>query len=1172
MKIKLKNKYTKISILSSIFFVCLSINADALRTEPYRAPGQKDGFYDKDVPSAIILLEAGDGMDAGTVLYRHIHEDIDYYSPVTPQQIKGTSADVNNGKYDNWGPWDMPGNKKSHNVKSTRNYTYAKTTKTVTIYTNISETSNNHKNIGTLPANTELTVLSRWNPTNLLFFDLSPFPSLASKSSTGVGMIKLNNGGVSLSGEQYVMHSGWENKTILQNFKKMAKYGNNASTDFKNLENGRYVNPAHAPADVRGKFGEWRLIGYNAQGEPLDNPYFPADELYYTGNSAMWGYPWRLTPWNPNDREDSVESDTQEAYAEFSYGKTGFPYDNGSFDYHKKEAVKRLHAMGQLKPSSPDDSTLMNMVRRLSLQTHPVKQSIIFNGQDKRSAHNRTAFLPNYNLRDLYVHSIVVIDEETNSVVATYNGTLAGKAPYTTGTIQKGRTYVAKVYLANGANSDMLVTSLQSQIGFTYNSSAVNMDMPFGSTYNTQASIRGNKGGIKGTTGSKSESFDFRFSVDSSQTGHIDLYGFVGKEHQGVDNLTYTNDVGAIRLYIGSMPPPPVNTSCTITNGGNTKICGGGDLRPLAIKIFSKTENGKLVYQHNYGESSPVTQSAMIPGYEYRVVYNGIYEGTTILEYDWIPGRDDNPDTPEDEYVPGRWGPGKTKEYEVPMNYYIEKYSGGPRDLDTISKTDKMFYVVPDPNKRDDLTIPMVNGVMMGYYADIMMYQHPYLKTKMDIKMSDSRVNSNKDNDSFEIMLKDNFDISINNLRVTPVVSHVSGGGDTVNYNVTYDAELNTPSYVSSSNYQASINTAININGKVFYVKDQLVKGTDGNKNITHVIENVPVPSSGPVNVLVNLNYDKMSYETGNYDNNIGSTNVNIVKVKDPTLGNPSDTVKTPDGINSNNPNKGGDANDNCLTPRTRNTWTSTHRKFSWNSNVVNYNKISNGDSVSFNKYYTDYEKLNEATETYSEDYGIQKILFRSKDTKDKKYGIDGWVNLLNPSERDLAIIKAGYGFELQIVTKYSTDALTKRTWNISNNGSSGTAVSALNSKPNYGLEDVFLELPGTESTRKILSSTGYGGTVLGLNVSKSVNNNTGNATWTYSIKPTNTLGVGETAKIYIPSETKDGDYKLKIYTPPVSGAGSVNKKNYSALCDRKEVTIKVKGSAMNDLNSHETQ
>ena len=1164
MKIKLKNRNTKILILSSIFFAGLCVNANALDTSVYRFPDQQDGFYDVDVPSALIVNTAGDGLEAGTILYRHVHEDVDYYSPIVPQNLKGTDWDKNGTKGQDWGPWKMEVNKKSNTIHTRTTYTSAVTTKRVTVYTNTSETSNAHKSIGTLPSGTKLTVLSKRNSNNLLFFDLSPFSNLASQSTTGVGMIRLDNGGVSLSGEKNVMYDGWANNIYLQNFKKMAKYDVSLGSGFLGIENGRYINSVNAPSGLAGKFGEWRYLGYNAKGQPLDNPYFLADDLHYTGNSSLWGYPWRLTPWNKTDAE-SGESDPDEAYKEFAYGKTSFPYDGGSYDSYKKEAVRKLHSIGQLKPSNPTESDLMYMVKRLSLETHPVKQSIILNGQHKRTTHNRTVFLPNYNLRDLYVHSIVVIDEDTGSTVATYNGTLAGKAQYTTGTVQKGKTYTAKVYLANGANSDMLVTSLQSQIGFTYNASSVNMSMPYGSTYDNQTQTRGNKGGIKGTQGSKSESFSFRFSVGSSQSGHMDLYAFVGRAHQGVDNLDYDNDIGAIRLYIDTNPPS-TNTGCTITNGGKTKICGRGDIRPHNIKLFD--ESGVEVYRHFFNESSPVIKKAIIPGKKYKIVYNAIYEGEDVLEYQWIEGRDDDPNTPADEYIAGGWGEGKYKEYTIPLNYIIEKYSGGPRELDSIVRNlGGNFYVHGDTS---DTTVPMYDGVMMGYQGEFIMYQYPYLKTAFRPVVNDSRINNDTSNDRMEVTLNDNFDIAIKNLNVAPAISYIEDGSKKVNYNISYDAELTTPSYVTAQDYQASINTAININGQIHYVKDQLVKGTEGNKNITHIIEGVTVPASGQVTVSVNLNYDKQSYETGNYNNNLGSTNVNIVKVKDPGLGSPTDTVKTPDSLNSNNPNKGGDANNNCLTPRTKNTWTSTHRKFSWNSNVISYNKISTGAKVQFNKYYTTYENLNEATETYTEEFGIQKILFRSKETREKKYGNDGWVDLLNSREAELAEIKAGYGFELQIVTKYSTDALSKRTWTLSNNGASGTSVSALNGKPNYGLEDVFLELPGTSTTRKILSSTGYGSTTLGLISSKKVTGDT--VEWTYTIKPANTVGIGETAKIYIPSETKDGDYTLKIYTPPVPGATSVNKKTYSALCDRKEVIIKVKGSAMNDLNSHETQ
>lgn len=1144
----------------------------ALDVEPYKIPGVENAFWDEDVPSALILKSAGDGLAKGTILYRNSHEGIDYYSPVPPESLQGTISDPNNGKYNNWGPWNMTSNNTSRTITSKYYYATAKLKKTATIYTdNGSGSASGSVSVGTLPTNTPIEVLAIQG--GYVYFDLTKHPTLERKGITNVARVA-ESSVTYTSSKQTLVYSG--SSVLLQNFKPMAKYTNNMRSVLKGIVTGRYKNPSYAPSAVKNLSGEWRYLGYNAEGEPLDNPYFITDMPSYQSLAHCYGYPWRLTPWNPNDKE-SGESNPSYAYQRFTIGAKSFRYDTDSkYASLKQGVIDRMVREGYIKSASDYKS-------RISLRTFPTKQPAIISGQRKDNTLYRVGFMPlEGGLRDIYIKRMTVKEEISGQTIATWTCGVNGGCSPATGTVEKGKSYIVEVVLANGANSELIKNTLEAQIGYVLDSSGASTSMPYANTRNRKALRLGNKGNMYGSIHSESAPFSDKLYV--SKEGTIDVYGYVGGSHTGVDNLKYDNDLGVIRLTTKNAPPPPTQTpptescsvssgttSCTITNGGNTKICGGGDLRPYAVKVFSKTENGKLVYLHNYGESSPVIREAMIPGYEYRVVYNVIYEGSTVYEYDWIPGTPDNPDTPNiNEYVPGRWSSGRIKEYEVPIKYSIEKYSGGPRDLDAITKYEKGFYVVADPNDRSDLTIPMVNGAIIGLYADIIMYQHPYLKTTFNINLQNSRINPNGCNDSMTVVLNDNFDISVSNLRVSPSTTYTDSAGKKVNYNITYDANLTTPSYVQENQYQASINTAIKIGGNTYYVKDQLLKGSNNNKNITHIIEGVTVPASGQVTVSVNLNYDKKSYETGNYSNNIASTNVNIVKVKDPGLGSPTDTVKTPDSLNSNNANKGGDANNNCLTPRTKNTWTSTHRKFSWNSNVISYNKISSGAKVQFNKYYTTYNNLNEATETYTEEFGIQKILFRSKETREKKYGNDGWVDLLNSREAELAEIKAGYGFELQIVTKYSTDALSKRTWTLSNNGASGTSVSALNGKPNYGLEDVFLELPGTSTTRKILSSTGYGSTTLGLISSKKVTGDT--VEWTYTIKPANTVGIGETAKIYIPSETKDGDYTLKIYTPPVPGATSVNKKTYSALCDRKEVIIKVKGSAMNDLNSHETQ
>ena len=88
----------------------------ALDVEPYKIPGVENAFWDEDVPSALILKSAGDGLAKGTILYRNSHEGIDYYSPVPPESLQGTTSDPNNGKYNNWGPWNMTSNKTSRGI------------------------------------------------------------------------------------------------------------------------------------------------------------------------------------------------------------------------------------------------------------------------------------------------------------------------------------------------------------------------------------------------------------------------------------------------------------------------------------------------------------------------------------------------------------------------------------------------------------------------------------------------------------------------------------------------------------------------------------------------------------------------------------------------------------------------------------------------------------------------------------------------------------------------------------------------------------------------------------------------------------------------------------------------------------------------------------------------
>lgn len=1145
-----KNKFSKILKVTSLmcFFSCMGItNVDALKVkEITKLPGVEVGYEDKDVPVALEVIEGGDGIKTGAYLYRHTHQGVDFYAPWTPDVLKETEADKNKSAYDNWGFWNMAANQQKYGITSPTYYTKGKIT---TKYSSVSVYNSLAAKVGTMAGGATIKIYGV--TTDRVFINSEDYSGITQGASESE-LVWINKDYVVLNDADKIdiVYSGYSSDVYLMNFKRSAKYKYNARPIHYGVETGRWINPStsNVPSSVRGKSGEWRFIGYNRYGDPLDNPYFPADTQSVT-HTYIYGSAKRHTPWNPNDKQ-SGESDPYTAYEVFTRGLNGdslnFTYDTDSrYSEMKDYVVNKLFAQKIIK-------TTNNVKNEISLKTNAYKQGIILKNQRKTVANYSVPFIEG-TLRDLYAYSMEIWEIETNTKIASLNGSTTSSKVAQTGTYKPGRSYEVRIRLGNGADATLIKKSLEAQFGLVYNAGSISNNMAFKKTKNQETQTQGNYGGLGSTKGSKSNEFIFKFSTSSNQTGPIDVYGFVGFSHTGVDNLNYKNDLIGIRLSQGT---PPSTDNCVITNNGKTKTCGSADIKPVSIQLID--ENGAVKYE--YSATNGVTiRNAIIPGKKYKIRYNAQVAGGSITVSNWVDAVNDNPNTAANEFKPGYWGAEKTASYTIPLTYSINRPVKNPSTAETYN-SGTVYFV----GSNGSTNIPIAVNTNMSYTTGYIVMQYPKLTTGFKITSTNAKVNNNTSNDSLSTTVTDTFDIGVSNLVVTPLITYTDGQAKSVSYNVAYNAILTTPSYVSINDYQAYVNTSISINGQTYNVKDQLIKGT--NNKLTHIIDNVTVPGTGNVTVSINVNSDKLSYESGNYDNNKASTMVKTEKVKNPGLGSVNDTVKAP-VQNDNNPNAGGNANNNCLIPRTKNTWTSIHRKLSWTSNSITYNTLVSGESVTFNKYNLNYNNSNEATETYQESFGIKQILFKSKETTDNGYGNNGWVDLLIAGQAKYAEIKAGYGFELKIVTNYSTDALTKRTWTISNNGSSGTDVSAINGGINYGMEEVFLELPGTKDTRKILSTTGYEDSIKGLQVTKSGSGS--NVTWTYTIKPSNTVGSNTSPKIYIPTEMKDGDYKLKIYTTPVQGVGSVNKKQYSALCDRKEVAIKVKGTASDDLNSN---
>ena len=200
-------------------------------------------------------------------------------------------------------------------------------------------------------------------------------------------------------------------------------------------------------------------------------------------------------------------------------------------------------------------------------------------------------------------------------------------------------------------------------------------------------------------------------------------------------------------------------------------------------------------------------------------------------------------------------------------------------------------------------------------------------------------------------------------------------------------------------------------------------------------------------------------------------------------------------------------------------------------------------------------------TKGYSDSYKIEKVLFKSKFTTDKKYGLNGWVDLLNPSEKNLAKIKAGYGYELAIIVSYKTNALStqpKETRYANASQSSGTTVSNLNTPANIN-NDIYVRT----SDGKILSATGANGTIQAFDSSVIIQTDN-EIKIQYYMKTKSLNNKVEPMKILISENAKDGTYKLDIATPLSNGVG-ITGESRSNILSKESVYFKVQGSMLDD-------
>lgn len=1131
MKLSILNwKHLKKYILPSfmMFAFSQSVVSNAADVTPVYL-GKGSDYVDSDVPPAIKLNEAVDGLEKGTYLYRVKHKNLYYYTPVTPREYRDTKYEpaVNKEKYRNWGPWEMGKNNVGLTTASNKKYHKKVTIKAGTkVEGPVSSTSNASTIIGTLSSSISVYVRAHTSYTSgdYVYFSLEGTP-YNGKNMENIGRVKADRISTNEEPEDVFRTSS----TLAKNFSYLANYKDTTDSSHIYLEDGQWKNASNAPGGLAGKYGEWSYLGYNSKGEPLGNPYFPSNSLHYKGCSEIKNYDWRSNPFSEKSTFDG------DAYSSDRYNLIKKLLDKGILGYTGTSDAQK-------------DADIKNYMKKFSFLTHPSKDTAVLKG--KRTVNDQTRLFSVENSPgDLYIANIDVYDGNTKVAYYSYD-IKNGEATQKNGSnIVQGKTYRVEVKLGNAVKRKILARKNQATIGITKESKYLDLsklstrDLTGVKNGETSSNTIGSK------IGDKSEAISF--SVKAPTDAEVfDIYALVGNNHNGTDNFDYNNDAGFIRMYTKE-----ANTSSTEI------VLKKANLKATGIELLDPSNNDKVVYS----SSGNITNTAIIPRKSYKIRYTmkNVGDKPTIKTK-----------TSGSESADGTWTPGEeTISYptvEVPISYTNTlKVKGSDGSIMDVSEngSNKKLSVNGSTN------INLEAGGVYSYTTGSLYFANPYLKSSFTIKAT-GIANSDTTDDTFSKTINDLYDAVIRDVKIYPVYEYVLNGDRKVSYNITYSAKINAANHIKNvGNISVPVRTKITVGNKSVDFDDMLI-AKDGYQKFSHTVENVLLRSDTTgVKAVVTLNYDRKAYET-DYTNNSGESNTSVISaVNNPFDGSNSDKVSRVDNSDGSSLVGGGSLNNNCLIPRRANSWTVSHRKHTWTSSNKNY--TINGSSYSEPIYTTTGDSS--LNKNYTESFEIKQILFKSKETEGKGLNRDGWIDLLDTSSSnrpnlDFVKVKAGFGFELKIVTEYRTNILKTQP----TSGENDDYTGLIDENDINHMDELFVELPGTDTgskqTRKILSTTGYSGTSKGLLVTeKDLSTDTEIIKeWTYTIKPSNTLGINSNiGKIFIPTGLKDGDYKISIYTPPISGAVSDSKGKYTSLCDRRDIYIEVSGAYTDDLNTN---
>lgn len=879
-----------------------------------------------------------------------------------------------------------------------------------------------------------------------------------------------------------------------------------------------YVNSIHVDkyGQFAGRTGEWRYLGYGADGTTVGNPTFPED--YNRGFDPL-SHPYVVEPWNTT-----------------GWAKTFVP--GSSFDIatnnnlvpeEQSRYKKKLRAIQLLRQQNPVMATKSNSfwMKRLSLMSEPINDSAAFRGAWEPAPgverYVEWTLINDQDQRNLMVQEMTVTRADTGEVVAKFNRNTPGvekgiQSYYGDKKLYTGTAYNVQVKVKNLADQATTLSQSEIEVGFKENYDAsINYPSDFkgganGNEFNK--AVSGTKIGKKAT-----KTFNLTNVVipNSAQDTTLRFSSLIGAGHRKAgDNLDTTDDIGVLPIQVVAKP---------------------GDMK------FSSVD---LVKADGTVATNPV------PGEKYKVRYNYVYTGADIRYPVYVTKSDKAGNT---------WKEFTGYQYpKVPLavTSVIDRTLPGKGTTlsgDKISETLKLSTTVKNGKKLSFTTTT----------AEV--YEVPRIQANSTFEIEGTKYdlfNLNGGNDAGLKKWDENYDYSVENLQVIPRTERSSADGK-MKVAVSFSAIQTLPKSAKDAGFEQSVDMKVVVDGKAHYITEHMKAGK--NKNIVfETTVDAKVGQAIHAEVFVNDSAQAWESDLLTQANNQAKTAfVQGLLTSSSAFSNDLNTNTAGFVTGMLFPT------DKQWKTRTSNSWNQTYTIHNVEGEKVSYTTMS-GTKKDFFKYRK--EAVTTKTVAQKETYKIENILFKSKYTKDNELGAmkDGWVDM--KTAQDLARIKAGYGYELKITVKYDTNALTsqpakKDIPSFSNRASrdgKATLVRPYNVAPNIP-NDLFVKT----SDGKVLSVSGSRGSVPGL-VPDATNGTNGR--YTFTLKPSNPFGVKEEGKIYVGEDVKDGEYALDVWTPVINGIPTKNLSTVngltaytpSQLADFQTVKFEVKGSATDDL------